>query len=208
MGCERLADPTAPPNIQRFQILLSLMLSSQTKDQITAQAMHKLQAFGCTPQAIAAAPTETIQDLIYPVGFYKNKARFLKAAAKTCIQDYKGDIPPTLDQLLTIKGVGPKMAHIAMHAAWGKGQGIGVDTHVHRIANRLRWVPATKTPEQTREKLEQWLPKSLWGEINLLLVGFGQTTCLPTNPRCQDCALINLCPAAKRPRNNKRTRDE
>ena len=117
------------------------------------------------------------------------------------VDKYEGDIPKTLEELCALPGVGPKMAHLAMQCAWGETVGIGVDVHVHRISNRLRWVNTSKkTPEHTRVELESWLPESYWRPINQLLVGFGQTICTPLRPRCDECTLsqLELCPSASK----------
>jgi endonuclease-3 len=169
------------------------MLSSQTKDEVTHAAVQRLIAHGCTPEKIAATEESALEALIYPVGFYRNKAKFLRSAARACVEEWKGDIPPDVPSLCSLKGVGPKMAFIAMSAAWNRPCGIGVDTHVHRIANRLGWVRTTE-PEGTREHLEAWMPRDLWGGINVLFVGFGQQICLPAAPRCDECLNRAICP--------------
>ncbi|XP_068002582.1 endonuclease III-like protein 1 isoform X2 [Melanerpes formicivorus] len=129
----------------------------------------------------------------------KNKVKYIKQTTAILQQKYGGDIPQTVEELVQLPGVGPKMAHLAMSTAWGTVSGIAVDTHVHRITNRLRWVrKETKHPEETRLALQEWLPRDLWGEINCLLVGFGQQTCLPLSPRCTQCLNQDICPAAKR----------
>ncbi|KAL2921006.1 Endonuclease III-like protein 1 chloroplastic [Bienertia sinuspersici] len=133
------------------------------------------------PYAIEKADEETIKNLIYP---------------------HNGDIPSSLKELLELPGVGPKIAHLILHIAWNDVQGICVDTHVHRICNRLGWVSRagtnqkTRSPEETREALQKWLPKEEWAPINPLLVGFGQTICTPLRPRCDLCAINNICPSA------------
>nr|XP_031303455.1 endonuclease III-like protein 1 isoform X5 [Camelus dromedarius] len=128
----------------------------------------------------------------------KNKVKYIKQTSAILQQRYGGDIPASVAELVALPGVGPKMAHLAMAVAWGTVSGIAVDTHVHRIANRLKWTKkATKSPEATRTALEEWLPRELWSEINGLLVGFGQQTCLPVHPRCQACLNRALCPAAR-----------
>ncbi|CAK7322598.1 unnamed protein product [Dovyalis caffra] len=155
-----------------------------------------------TADAIDKADETTIRDLIYPVGFYTRKASNLKKIAKICLVKYDSDIPSSLEDLLSLPGIGPKMAHLVMNIAWNNVQGICVDTHVHRICNRLGWVarPGTKqktsTPEETREALQIWLPKEEWVPINPLLVGFGQTICTPLRPRCGMCSISELCPSA------------
>lgn len=194
-GCERTADVKATPAVQRYQILISLMLSSQTKDQVTFEAMRKLKENNLTIGNILKMPESEIGELIKPVGFWKKKASFIKKATEICHKDYKDDIPPTVEELIKLPGVGPKMAYITMNVAWNKLSGIGVDTHVHRISNRLGWVKkATSTPEQTRVALESWLPREEWNEINVLLVGFGQQTCLPVKPQCDKCLNAAICP--------------
>ncbi|XP_020555016.1 endonuclease III homolog 1, chloroplastic isoform X2 [Sesamum indicum] len=136
------------------------------------------------------------------VGFYSRKASNMKKIAKICLSKYDGDIPSTLEGLLQLPGIGPKMAHLVMNVGWNNVQGICVDTHVHRICNRLGWVsrPGTKqktsTPEETRESLQLWLPKEEWVPINPLLVGFGQTICTPLRPRCGICTISGFCPSA------------
>lgn len=208
-GCERLASRDAEPKVYRYQVLLSLMLSAQTRDEITAKAMKNLIEHGCTVENILSTPLKKLQELIYPVSFYGRKAEYILATTQILRDKYKSDIPPTLDELMELRGVGPKMAHLVMTVAWGKVVGIGVDTHVHRISNRLKWVKKeTKTPEDTRKALQDWLPREYWTEINWLLVGFGQQICKPVNPRCWDCLNINICPFAKKPENRARIKKE
>ncbi|CAO2642192.1 Endonuclease III-like protein 1 [Lemmus lemmus] len=198
LGAEHCYDASAPPKVQRYQVLLSLMLSSQTKDQVTASAMQRLRARGLTVENILQTDDDMLGRLIYPVGFWRNKVKFIKQTTAILQQRYEGDIPASVAELVALPGVGPKMAHLAMAVAWGTVSGIAVDTHVHRIANRLRWTKkVTKTPEATRTALEEWLPRGLWSEINGLLVGFGQQICLPVHPQCQACLNQALCPAAR-----------
>ncbi|XP_011642440.1 endonuclease III-like protein 1 [Pogonomyrmex barbatus] len=195
MGCHKCTDPNATPVISRYQSLVALMLSSQTKDQVTHAAMQRLNSYGCKPDIIAATPDEVLGKLIYPVGFWKRKVEYIKRTSVILLNKYNGDIPKTVQELCELPGVGPKMAHICMRTAWGEVSGIGVDTHVHRICNRLGWVKrSTKTPEETRKELEDWLPRSMWSEVNHLLVGFGQETCLPRFPKCSECLNKDICP--------------
>ncbi|KAI0424879.1 DNA glycosylase [Xylaria sp. FL1042] len=212
MGCERLALPTASPRDQRFQTLVALMLSSQTKDTVNAIAMNRLQTElpphtpGAPPglnleNILAVAPAH-LNQLIYAVGFHNNKTKYLQQAAALCRDAHGGDIPDTIEGLVSLPGVGPKMAHLCLSAAWGRTEGIGVDVHVHRITNLWGWhgKGGAKSPEDTRVKLESWLPRDKWREINTLLVGLGQTVCLPIGRRCGDCelGLKGLCRAAER----------
>ncbi|KAL3274412.1 hypothetical protein HHI36_015804 [Cryptolaemus montrouzieri] len=193
MGCDKCHDDTASPEVKRYQQLLSLMLSSQTKDQVTFAAMEKLRTHGCSIENILATSDEDLGKLIYPVGFWKSKVKYIKNTTKLLREKYNGDIPNSVEELCKLPGVGPKMAHICMKTAWGEITGIGVDTHVHRISNRLGWVK-TKNPEETRKALEKWLPYDLWSEVNHLLVGFGQQICQPVRPQCPTCLNCKICP--------------
>ncbi|KAK0092772.1 hypothetical protein PV326_000639 [Microctonus aethiopoides] len=198
MGCHKCSDTKATPPIFRYQSLVALMLSSQTKDQTNHAAMERLKAHGCTPTNIVGTSDEILGKLIYPVSFWKRKVQYIKRTSEILLKDYNGDIPDTIEGLCALPGVGPKMGHICMDIAWNKISGIGVDTHVHRICNRLQWVKKqAKSPEETRKQLESWLPKNIWSEINYLLVGFGQEICQPQRPKCEQCLNKKLCPFAK-----------
>ncbi|CAI9297748.1 unnamed protein product [Lactuca saligna] len=198
MGCEK-AGTSLPPKERRFAVLISSLLSSQTKDHVTHGAIQRLQDSNLLkPETIEKADETTLKNLIYPVGFYTRKAINMKKIAKICLLKYNGDIPNTLEGLLSLPGIGPKMGHLVMNVGWDNVQGICVDTHVHRICNRLGWVVGTKTPEETREGLQMWLPKEEWVPINPLLVGFGQTVCTPLRPSCSLCSVNELCPSAFR----------
>ncbi|KAI5840453.1 DNA glycosylase [Morchella snyderi] len=191
MGCERLADAASTPKIRRFQTLVSLMLSSQTKDTVNAVAMKQLQEGlpgGLCLESILAVEPKRLDELIHIVGFHNRKTIYLKSTAILLRDRFSGDIPNTIADLCSLPGVGPKMAHLCMSAAWDDTQGIGVDVHVHRITNMWGWV-STNTPEETRNALEAWLPRDRWREINHLLVGFGQSVCLPRGRRCGECSL-------------------
>ncbi|EEB16435.1 endonuclease III, putative [Pediculus humanus corporis] len=200
MGCDKCLDSECEPKVKRFHALVSLMLSSQTKDQVTFAAMQRLKNYktGLTIESIIEMSDDTLGELIYPVGFWKQKTKYLKQTCQVLKEKFDGDIPNTVELLCSLPGVGLKMAHICMKTAWDVISGIGVDTHVHRIANRIGWVhKPTKTPEETRISLESWLPKELWEEINNLLVGFGQQICKPTKPLCNSCKNQPFCPYAK-----------
>ncbi|KAI2668109.1 Endonuclease III-like protein 1 [Labeo rohita] len=205
MGAEKCYDTEAPPEVRRYQVLISLMLSSQTKDHVTAGAMQRLRERELSVDAVLKMDDETLGKLIYPVGFWRTKVKYIKQATALIQQEFGGDIPDTLEGLMRLPGVGPKMAHLAMDIAWNRVSGIGVDTHVHRISNRLGWTKKeTKTPEETRRALEEWLPRNLWSEINWLLVGFGQQVCLPVAPLCSMCLNQHTCPSAHRSSPNKK----
>ncbi|CCD18619.1 endonuclease III, putative, (fragment), partial [Trypanosoma vivax Y486] len=180
VGCAKLFDTKASNEVRRYHILLALMLSAQTKDQVTADAMFSLIKYGCTPASISKMTESKLNDFISKVGFHNTKAKNIKAATDMILKLHEGKVPQSYEELIALPGVGPKMAHLFLQAADGVVLGIGVDTHVHRIAQRFRWVPATvKSPEDTRKALESWLPREHWGEINELLVGLGQTICAP-----------------------------
>ncbi|KAJ5584618.1 uncharacterized protein N7459_004418 [Penicillium hispanicum] len=225
MGCAELYWRASSPQDRRFQTLIALMLSSQTKDTVTAVAMQRLHTeLGEEPgleedgekikiktengeskpteskdstlnlQNILAVSPNKLNEIIHTVGFHNNKTKYIKAAALILRDEHHGDIPSTPEGLMKLPGVGPKMAYLCMSAAWGKHEGIGVDVHVHRITNLWGW-HKTKNPEETRHALESWLPRDKWHEINKLLVGLGQTVCLPVKRRCGDCYLAGtkLC---------------
>lgn len=200
MGCgdaghpSRRADTSRAPESpeeegkrERFTVLVSLMLSSQTKDEVTAQAVRNLQlglSRGLCLAGVLEAPEALIAEAIAKVGFWRRKTGYLKAAAARLRDDFAGDVPRTVDELCSLPGVGPKMAFLALQEAWGLNVGIGVDVHVHRLSNRLGWCRTSK-PEDTRLALQSWLPKELHGSINKTLVGFGQVVCVPVGPRCE-----------------------
>nr|POF20113.1 endonuclease iii like [Quercus suber] len=203
MGCESLADDTRSPLDKRLQTLIALMLSSQTKDPVTAAAIKNLQDNldgGFNLQALLDVPPERLNELIAKVGFHNNKTKYIKSVAPMLRDQFNGDIPDTIEGLISLPGVGPKMAYLTMSSAWGRDEGIGVDVHVHRITNLWGW-HKTSTPEQTRAELESWLPREKWHDINHLLVGFGQTYCLPVGRNCGECDLMTegLCPSAVAP---------
>jgi len=173
LGCERLADPGASQKDFEWQCLVAAMLSSQTKDQMIAEAMAALSAHGNTVERIAETAETKLDGLIAKVGFHSTKAKNLRAAARMCMEQHRGRVPQTLDGLMALPGVGPKMAHLTLHAAFGNQIGLCIDTHIHRITNALCWVE-TKSPEETRVALESWLPREYWQDFSVLLVGLGQ----------------------------------
>jgi len=174
-----------------FKVLISCIISLRTKDEVTALASARLFARADTPAAMQDMPVEEIVRLIYPCGFYRNKAQQIQDISRILVADYAGNVPDEIDELLKFKGVGRKTANLVMTLGFGKA-GICVDTHVHRICNRWGYV-ATKTPEQTETCLRSILPKVYWIEINDLLVAFGQNHCLPVSPLCSTCRLAALC---------------
>ncbi|PJA23057.1 endonuclease III, partial [archaeon CG_4_10_14_0_2_um_filter_Archaea_38_6] len=170
-----------------FKVLASTILSARTKDETTMNASRRLFESVKNPENLAELSLKQIEELIYPVGFYRNKAKFLKK-----LPLYLGNgVPDTMDELVKIPGVGRKTANIVLSIAFNK-KVIAVDTHVHRITNR--WgLAMTKTPLETEQALMKKLPEKYWNEINYLLVSFGQNTCTPISPKCSKCLIYNYC---------------
>jgi len=175
-----------------FKVLISCIISLRTKDNVTAQTSARLFEIADSPAAILNLSVEKLARLIYPAGFYRNKAEQIHEISRRLVADYDGNVPDEIDDLLTFKGVGRKTANLVMTLGFDK-PGICVDTHVHRIFNRLGYV-ATTTPEKTEMALRKQLPMKYWIEINNLLVAFGQNQCFPVSPRCSTCCLAALCP--------------
>lgn len=172
-GSEALPQRDLGDKVFRFQVLIALMLSSQTKDGVVGDAMRALQLHGLTVDNISETSADTLNRIIHKVGFHNNKTKYIKQVVEVLKEEYDGDIPPSAEEMMKLAGVGPKMAFIVENVAWGRSSGIGVDTHMHRIFNELRWVKSNN-PEQTRIQLEGWLPRDKWETINALWVGFGQ----------------------------------
>uniref|UniRef100_A0A7S3G4Y9 Endonuclease III homolog n=1 Tax=Palpitomonas bilix TaxID=652834 RepID=A0A7S3G4Y9_9EUKA len=197
-GTEALPDASSSRDVFAFQALISAMLSAQTKDPVVAEAVANLKQSeeGLTMDGIAKMDEKKLDACIAKVGFHNNKTKYIKKAVVMMKEKYGGKVPNTVDGLCSLPGVGPKMAFLVMNVAFDDVQGICVDTHVHRICDRLRWTKNAKTPEMTREQLESWLPKDRWKMINPLLVGFGQTICTPIGPKCDRCLLSSFCPSS------------
>jgi endonuclease-3 len=174
-----------------FKILIGCLLSLRTKDETTGPAAARLFALADTPAGILALPTATIERAIFPVGFYRTKARVLHRVCRDLLDRFDGRVPADLDALLTLHGVGRKTANLVVTFGFGL-PGICVDTHVHRITNRLGFV-RTRSPEETEMALRRRLPPRHWIELNDLLVAFGQTICHPTSPRCSQCPVVRAC---------------
>lgn len=175
-----------------FLTLIGCILSLRTKDETTAIAAPRLFAQAATPQAMLALDTDAIAKLIYPVGFYRTKARTIHAICRKLINDYGSQVPDTMSELTALSGVGRKTANLVITEAFGK-PGICVDTHVHRISNRWGLVKAA-TPDKTETALREVLPRRYWIEYNSLLVAFGQTLCQPVSPWCSRCPVSRFCP--------------
>jgi endonuclease-3 len=174
-----------------FRVLISCILSLRTQDATTAKASHRLFAVADSPQAMGKLTAKKIEKLIYPVGFYKTKAKNILDICQTLITDDNGRVPDEIDELLKLKGVGRKTANLVVTLGYHK-PGICVDTHVHRISNRWGYVQ-TQTPEKTEFALRDKLPKKYWIEYNNLLVNFGQHLCRPISPLCSQCPVKKYC---------------
>lgn len=176
-----------------FHVLISTMLSAQTRDEVTYAASTRLFRKARTPTSMAALTTKQIEKLIYPVSFYRNKAVHVKETCRQILKRYAGTVPDTMEEMLTLPGVGRKTANLVLILAHASRENICVDTHVHRISNRLGWV-RTRTPEQTEQALYRVTPKKWWPSVNLYLVTWGQNVCRPVYPRCPACVLADICP--------------
>ena len=175
-----------------YTVLISCLLSLRTKDKVTEEASIRLLKEHNTPQKMIGISEQTIQQLIYPVGFYKVKSKRIKDISKTLIETYNGKVPDSMNDLLNIKGIGRKTANIVMVYGHNNTNHLPIDTHCHRIPNRLGWI-STKTPEETETKLKKILPKKYWKVFNHLFVTFGQTICTPISPFCSKCPVESYC---------------
>jgi endonuclease-3 len=201
-GLARAIDGLEEPAVEKiageqqdsaFEVLIATMLSAQTRDAVTASASRRLFRVARTPRTIARLPVERIEGLIYPVSFYRHKAVHLKRTCEQIMTRFGGVVPRTMEELLTLPGVGRKTANLVLILAHRSVENICVDTHVHRISNRLGWV-ATRSPEETEHALYAVAHRRWWPLINLYLVTWGQNVCRPVYPLCGACAIAPLCP--------------
>jgi endonuclease-3 len=190
---EKIAKIAEERRDNAFEVLIGTMLSAQTRDAVTAEASDRLFRVARTPRAMAALTPMQIQRLIYPVSFYRHKARHVKHTCQLIMSRFGGNVPSTMEELLTLPGVGRKTANLVLILAHRSRGNICVDTHVHRISNRLGWV-RTRTPEQTEQELYRVVARRYWPVVNLYLVTWGQNVCRPVYPRCPVCAINDLCP--------------
>ncbi|MDD5409721.1 MAG: endonuclease III [Candidatus Omnitrophica bacterium] len=186
------------PSVTRFskskdhyRVLISCLLSLRTKDKTTVQASQRLFKVADKPESMIKLTAERIRKLIYPVGFYRNKSKIILDLSKKLLEDFSGKVPDTLNALLGLKGVGRKTANLVLGLGFGI-PAICVDTHVHRISNRLGWVK-TSSPEETESALQKIIPTGKWIELNTILVTFGQNICLPVSPFCSKCNVYGFC---------------
>lgn len=190
LAVEKIADDRKS---DPFQVLIATMLSAQTKDAVTHAASTRLFRVARTPKTMAQLSVKAIERLIYPVSFYRNKAVHVRRTCEQILSRYAGRVPDTMEELLTLPGVGRKTANLVLILAHRSADNICVDTHVHRIANRLGWV-RTRTPEETEHALYAVAHRKWWPVINLYLVTWGQNICRPVFPLCGSCVLVDLCP--------------
>lgn len=176
-----------------FHVLISCILSLRTKDQVTGPASQRLFALADTPENFLHLDVRKIEQAIYPVGFYKTKARTILKICKILLETHDGRVPLEYEHLLQLPGVGPKTAAITMVYGHNIHEHIPVDVHVHRLSNRLGWVNTTK-PEVTEEELKKIVPKKYWMDLNDMLVQFGQNICRPISPWCSKCPVEKHCP--------------
>ncbi len=179
-------------NPNPFKILISCLLSLRAKDEQTEKISEKLFAVADTPEKIAKIPMLKLEKIIFSSGHYHKKARVLKSVSNELIKKFNSKVPSTKEELLSIKSVGPKTANIVLSFAFGK-KVLPIDTHCHRIPNRLGWIK-TPTPEKTEKELEKILPKKYWEEFNGIFVLFGKTICQPISPWCSRCPIEKYCP--------------
>jgi endonuclease-3 len=176
-----------------FQVLISTLLSARTQDATTAAASARLFKVARTPRPMGALSVKQIERLIYPVSFYRHKARHLKATCRILADRFGSRVPGTMEELLTLPGVGRKTANLVLILAFKSARNICVDTHVHRLSNRLGWVD-TRTPDETEQALYAATASRWWPSINLYLVTWGQNVCRPMYPRCGACMIREFCP--------------
>ena len=176
-----------------FQVLIATMLSAQTRDAVTAEASERLFRRARTARTMSRVTVREIERLIYPVSFYRNKALHVKRTCEQLLTRFGGQVPSTMEELLTLPGVGRKTANLVLILAHRSQKNICVDTHVHRISNRLGWA-VTRTPDETERALYRAAHRKWWPVVNLYLVTWGQNVCRPVYPLCDSCVIRDLCP--------------
>jgi endonuclease-3 len=181
----------AQENHNPFRVLISTIISLRTKDEVTIAASRRLFKIADTPQKMIHIPKAVVERAIYPAGFYRVKAENILAISQILIQKFCGEVPSRRDTLLSLPGVGVKTANLTLNLGFGI-DAICVDTHVHRISNRMGWIE-TKTPEQSELALEKIMPRHYWIPLNELLVTFGQRICKPISPLCSQCPVVDVC---------------
>lgn len=201
--CERLNERYGPvecflDHTNPYRLVISVLLSAQTTDAQVNKVTPELFRRWPEPAALAAASPEEVGEVIHSLGFYKSKARHAVEAAQMIMSDFGGTVPSTMDELQRLPGVGRKTANIVMNVAFGKVEGIAVDTHVNRIAHRLGFSPKTheSEPLKTEQDLLKLLPHEYWADVNHQWISFGREICTARSPKCGDCPLVDICPSA------------
>lgn len=174
-----------------FQFLAAVMLSARSRDSMTIPVARKLFELAPTPEALQALPASTIENILHPIGFYRTKTMYLLGLSRRIIEEFAGTVPRTFEGLTSLPGVSRKVANVVLGQLYGQDV-IAVDTHVHRISNRIGWV-RTATPKETENELMKVLPQKYWRPVNGLLVQHGQQICLPVYPRCEVCPISQWC---------------
>lgn len=186
-----MIDAASVERTDPYRILISTLLSLRTKDEVTRLADGRLFALASTPEEMVSLSEKVIGDAIYPVGFYRKKAETIRYVSRELIERFGSQVPRSVEELVGIRGVGRKTANLVVSAGYGL-PALCVDTHVHRVSNRLGYVSET-TPDKTESTLRRKLPKRFWIEFNSLIVAFGKTICRPVSPKCSSCPVISYC---------------
>ncbi|MDN5345532.1 MAG: endonuclease [Petrotoga sp.] len=194
--------PRSNSETDPFKVLIETVLSQRTKDENTEKASKSLFSHYKNVFEISKLNPQDLYDLIKPAGMYKQKSERIINISKILIEKYNGEVPDELEELIKLPGVGRKTANIVLYVSFGK-EALAVDTHVHRISNRLGWVK-TKTPEETEVQLRKIIPSELWGPLNGSMVNFGQKICKPISPKCMECLLNEVCPSKQVYKNKSR----
>ncbi|MCX7835827.1 MAG: endonuclease III [bacterium] len=190
-----------------FQLLVATILSAQCTDGMVNKVTPKLFAVAPTPQAMVSLPLPTLQTIIKPTGFFVNKAKMIHQMSQQLLERFDGQVPSSMEELLTLSGVGRKTASVVLGAAFGKAEGIVVDTHVSRLSQRLQFV-ASKTADRIEKELMNWVPRELWIPLSHQLIHHGRNVCTARKPNCKGCFLSNYCPSAHQSDTNQTQRSK
>ena len=196
VGCSSLFEKSEPKEVQQYQLLVSLLLSVHTQEYALKYAMNELLEHGLTVENILETDGGKILEMTAILMYSKKKVQYIKQVTEILKNDYDSRVPAALEDQLALPGVGYKIAILLSYYGFGEVRGISVDTHVHRISNRIGWVK-TRQPEKTRQELESFVPKDQWPDVNTLLVGLGQQICRPLKPMCLECKASHLCQTGK-----------
>ena len=193
LGAQVCPDESEPKEVQDYQLLVAQILSVQTTDVVVNRAMERLKKHGLTIENISNTDEKELVKLISDINYKNNKVKYIKKSTEMLIQRFKRRVPSTLEDLLKLPGIGKETGIGYLNMVYKQNFGIGIDVHVHRIANRVAWVE-TRNPDQTRTELESFVPREYWGELTELMIGFGQQICTAIAPKCSGCLLNSVCP--------------